>query len=110
MDAWNIQTKRKLSERLYHTTRLTTTSTTKAVINMPLLTFREVAPLELVEVEVESVPETDLVEDCVVVTFLAGAPNCAPTCSAAALKTVKESLGAMSLPSGLTGLTAKTIP
>jgi hypothetical protein len=99
--------KRKLSERLYHTTRLTTTP--KAVINMPLLTFKEVALFDLVEVGVESVPETDPVEDCVVVTFVVGAPNCAPTFSAAALKAAKESLGSLP-PPGLTGLTEKTIP
>ena len=76
---------------------------------MPLSIFREVAPFELVDVGVERVPETDPVEDCVVVTFLAGAPNCAPASKAAALKAVKESLGS-SPPPGLTGLTAKTIP
>jgi hypothetical protein len=63
---------------------------------MPLSTFREVAPLELMEVEVERVTETGPVEDCVVVTFVAGAPNCAPTCSAAALKATKEALGVTS--------------
>jgi hypothetical protein len=89
-----------------HAIRLTTVP--KAAISMAASISREIAPFEFeVEVEVESPPDTDLVdfEGCDVAAFVAEDANCAPTPSAAALKIAKDSL----LPSG-PGLTANTIP